>query len=370
MSYNLSPLSSCFPNQSSGCQPLYRNVAAPPQPLMGFYNGEIYNWRFIQDGSLAELCFPTTCDSEAILKLYEKMNDQPEFEHELCLALDGVFAFAVIYGDEFMAARDPIGVKPLYWGTDAGERKLFSSEMKVIEDSCDEMAAFPPGHFYLDSSLISTIAARALRGSDHPLRSFSIGLDREAPDAVAARKIAHFLGTQHHECYFSVQEGIELITQLIWHLETYDVTSIRASTPMYFLFRHISKMGIKVVLSGEGADEIFGGYLYFHNAPDDAEFQKETIRRMEPGKTERPMEKWILRKAFEDKVGTQTTNAILGACVLQDDPFLPDEILWRQKEQFSDGVGYGWIDELIDHCSAQISDEEVAEFNRLKSLII
>uniref|UniRef100_A0A183CKS7 Asparagine synthetase [glutamine-hydrolyzing] n=1 Tax=Globodera pallida TaxID=36090 RepID=A0A183CKS7_GLOPA len=379
------------PNQSSGCQPLYRNVAAPPQPLMGFYNGEIYNWRFIQDGSLAELCFPTTCDSEAILKLYEKMNDQPEFEHELCLALDGVFAFAVIYGDEFMAARDPIGVKPLYWGTDAGERKLFSSEMKVIEDSCDEMAAFPPGHFYLDSSLISTIAARALRGSDHPLRSFSIGLDREAPDAVAARKIAHFLGTQHHECYFSVQEGIELITQLIWHLETYDVTSIRASTPMYFLFRHISKMGIKVVLSGEGADEIFGGYLYFHNAPDDAEFQKETIRRvnllstadclredkstmanslearvpfldkqflalamsiapahkrpkMEPGKTERPMEKWILRKAFEDK----------------DDPFLPDEILWRQKEQFSDGVGYGWIDELIDHCSAQISDEEMA----------
>uniref|UniRef100_A0A914IDQ2 Asparagine synthetase [glutamine-hydrolyzing] n=1 Tax=Globodera rostochiensis TaxID=31243 RepID=A0A914IDQ2_GLORO len=422
------------------------------QPLRGtteehqvIHNGEIYNWRFIRDGPLAELCFSTTCDSEAILKLYEKMHDQPEFEHELCLALDGVFAFAVIYGDEFMAARDPIGVKPLYWGTDAGGRKLFSSEMKVIEDSCVEMAAFPPGHFYtprlglvryyepdwfrwematgpadllalrhcliaatekrlmsdapigvllsggLDSSLISTIAARALRGSDHPLRSFSIGLDREAPDAVAARKIAHFLGTQHHECYFSVQEGIEVITQLIWHLETYDVTSIRASTPMYFLSRHISKMGIKVVLSGEGADEIFGGYLYFHNAPDDAEFQKETIRRvnrlstadclradkstmanslevrvpfldkqflalamsiapahkrpkMEPGKTERPMEKWILRKAFEDK----------------DDPFLPDEILWRQKEQFSDGVGYGWIDELIDHCSAQISDEEMA----------
>uniref|UniRef100_A0A183BZS6 Glutamine amidotransferase type-2 domain-containing protein n=1 Tax=Globodera pallida TaxID=36090 RepID=A0A183BZS6_GLOPA len=125
------------------------------QPLRGtteehqvIHNGEIYNWRFIRDGPLAELCFSTTCDSEAILKLYEKMHDQPEFEHELCLALDGVFAFAVIYGDEFMAARDPIGVKPLYWGTDAGGRKLFSSEMKVIEDSCDDMAAFPPGHFY------------------------------------------------------------------------------------------------------------------------------------------------------------------------------------------------------------------------------
>uniref|UniRef100_A0A915N750 Asparagine synthetase domain-containing protein n=1 Tax=Meloidogyne javanica TaxID=6303 RepID=A0A915N750_MELJA len=215
-----------------------------------------------------------------------------------------------------------------------------------------------------------------------------IGLDANAPDLVAARKLAAILGTEHHECYFS--EGIAALDKLIWHLETYDVTSIRASTPMYFLSKKITELGIKVVLSGEGADEIFGGYLYFHNAPNNEEFQKETIRRVnllstadclradkscmahslevrvpfldknflqlamninpeykrpkkEIGRGERPIEKWILRKAFER----------------EEDPFLPDEILWRQKEQFSDGVGYGWIDQLKDFCERQISDEEM-----------
>ena len=325
-------------------------------------------------------------------------------------------------------------------------RSLFSSEMKVIEDLCVELFAFPPGHFFtpklgfvryyepnwlraelasaepdmiklrdtlvwatekrlmsdapigvllsggLDSSLISAIAVRKMRSLGLTLRSFSIGLDADAPDLVAARGLARFLGTEHHEFHFSVQEGVAIMDRLIWHLETYDVTSVRASTPMFFLSQKISEMGIKVVLSGEGADEIFGGYLYFHNAPNDEEFQKETISRVnrlstadclradkscmanalevrvpfldkqflqtamsirpehkkpraEPSRGERPVEKWLLRKAFERK----------------EDPFLPDDILWRQKEQFSDGVGYGWIDELKDFCESQITDEEMAK---------
>jgi len=132
----------------------------------------------------------------------------------------------------------------------------------------------------LDSSLVSAIAARRMKELDLPLRSFSIGLDEHAPDLVAARQIAKYLKTEHHEFHFTIEEGISILKKLIWHLESYDVTSIRASTPMYFLSKYISDLGIKVVLSGEGADEIFGGYLYFHNAPNDEEFQKETIRRV------------------------------------------------------------------------------------------
>lgn len=424
------------------------------QPLQGsepnhqvIHNGEIYNHESLRQNELINFKFRTHCDSEPIIALYEKLRCKEEFEREMCLTFDGVFAFALIYEDEFMVARDPIGVKQFYWGTDSDGRKFFSSELKAIEDSCLEVFAFPPGHYFthkeglvryynpnwfnwelatnpmdllairngliqatekrlmsdapigvllsggLDSSLVSAIAVRKMHGLDnvgHKLRSFSIGLDANAPDLVAARKLAAILGTEHHECYFTVEEGIAALDKLVWHLETYDVTSVRASTPMYFLSKKITELGIKVVLSGEGADEIFGGYLYFHNAPNDEEFQKETIRRVnllstadclradkscmahslevrvpfldknflqlamninpeykrpkkEIGRGERPIEKWILRKAFER----------------EEDPFLPDEILWRQKEQFSDGVGYGWIDQLKAFCESQISDEDM-----------
>jgi asparagine synthase (glutamine-hydrolysing) len=237
----------------------------------------------------------------------------------------------------------------------------------------------------LDSSLTSAIAMRELKKQGRELHSFSIGLNSDSPDLKAARKVADFIGTQHHELYFSVKEGIEILKKLIWHLETYDVTSIRASTPMYFLSKKITQTGIRVVLSGEGADEIFGGYLYFKNAPNLDEFQKETIRRVRLLSTSdclradkstmahglearvpfldreflevamltvpqekqaasyRGIEKYILRKAFDTK----------------EKPYLPDEILWRQKEQFSDGVGYGWIDELIAYCETQVSDIEL-----------
>lgn len=409
------------------------------QPIQGtskawmVHNGEIYNHQNLRDTILKDHRFRTTSDSEVIVHLYE------EFGYDFCNLLDGMFAFVVINGDDFIAGRDPLGIKPLYYGVDERGRIYFASEMKAIADHCKTFSTFPPGHYYtqktgfvkyyrpqwedaskavedvdfdairgsltqavekrlmsdvpvgvllsggLDSSLISSIAARLLKNSGKKLKSFSIGLDANAPDAVAARKVAEFLGTEHHEVHFTIEQGIEVLDKLIWHLETYDVTSIRASTPMYFLSKAIRETGVKVVLSGEGADEVFGGYLYFRNAPSAADFQKETIERVQKlftadllradkstmahglearvpfldkaflelaikirpeekqPKTYNGIEKYILRKAFDTP----------------ERPYLPDEVLWRQKEQFSDGVGYSWIDTLIEYCSAQVTDEEM-----------
>jgi len=409
------------------------------QPIQGsksawmVHNGEIYNHQELRDTVLKHHTFRTTSDSEVIVHLYE------EYGYDLCNLLDGMFAFVVIDGDDYIAGRDPLGIKPLYYGLDERGRIYFSSEMKSIADQCQTFSTFPPGHYYtpqtgfvkyyrpqwedpakaveavnhsairetltqavekrlmsdvpvgvllsggLDSSLISSIAARLMKERGQQLRSFSIGLDAMAPDAFAARKVAEFLGTIHHEVHFTIEQGIEVLDKLIWHLETYDVTSIRASTPMYFLSKAITDMGVKVVLSGEGADEIFGGYLYFRNAPSAAAFQKETIERVQKlftadllradkstmahglearvpfldkqflelavkinpedkqPKTYDNVEKYILRKAFDTP----------------EQPYLPDEVLWRQKEQFSDGVGYSWIDTLIEYCSARVTDEEL-----------
>lgn len=217
------------------------------------------------------------------------------------------------------------------------------------------------------------------------LHSFSIGLPG-APDTEAALEVAEYLGTKHHAFTFTVQEGLDALHDVIYHLETYDVTTIRASTPMYLLSRKIKGMGVKMVLSGEGSDEIFGGYLYFHAAPDRESFHSETVRRVknlhladclrankstsawgvearvpfldkqflevcmgidpkEKMISNDKIEKYILRKAFD------TTN--------EPDvkPYLPDKILWRQKEQFSDGVGYSWIDALKDNANIQVTDE-------------
>ncbi|KAK7466999.1 asparagine synthetase [Stygiomarasmius scandens] len=285
----------------------------------------------------------------------------------------------------------------------------------------------------LDSSLIASIAARetekvaraqlelrqkklqeAISGPPTPtpglineettlvswpqLHSFSIGLEN-SPDLLAARKAAHFLGTVHHEYTFTVQEGLDAIPEVIYHLETFDVTTVRASTPMYLLSRKIKAMGVKMVLSGEGSDEIFGGYLYFHAAPDPKSFHQECVRRvknlhtsdclrankstmawglearvpfldkefLEAAMNVNPeekmfsknksqefdadgcpkMEKYILRKAFD--------------CAPDGKPYLPRSILWRQKEQFSDGVGYSWIDGMKDQAAATVSDELFAK---------
>ena len=242
----------------------------------------------------------------------------------------------------------------------------------------------------LDSSITSAIAKKysqkRIESNDKQpawwpqLHSFSVGLEG-SPDLAAAKKVADYIGTIHHEIVFTIQEGLDAIKDVIYNLETYDITTIRASTPMYLMARVIKSMGIKMVLSGEGADELFGGYLYFHKAPNAREFHEETVRKLDKlhmydclrankslaawgveGRVpfldkefidvamslnpkdkminDERMEKWILRKVFED--------------------YLPKEIVWRQKEQFSDGVGYSWIDTLKTVVENLISDEQLA----------
>lgn len=247
----------------------------------------------------------------------------------------------------------------------------------------------------LDSSIIAAITQKFSKKrieSDSKeaawwpqLHSFAIGLEG-SPDLIAAQKAADYIGTVHHEVHFTIQEALDALADVIYHIETYDITTVRASTPMYLLARVIKSMGIKMVLSGEGSDELFGGYLYFHKAPDAKEFHEELVRKMSklhlydclrankslmawgvegrvpfldkefidiamslnpsdkmnirlPDGKQR-MEKWILRKAFED--------------------MLPEEICWRQKEQFSDGVGYNWIDTLKKMTEEKVSDAEFA----------
>jgi asparagine synthase (glutamine-hydrolysing) len=241
----------------------------------------------------------------------------------------------------------------------------------------------------LDSSVTSALtkmyAEKRVEENDQTqawypqLHSFAIGL-KGSPDLAAAQKVAKHIGSVHHEIIFTIQEGLDAIRDVIYHLETYDVTTVRASTPMYLMARAIKAMGIKMVLSGEGADELFGGYLYFHKAPNAKEFHEETVRklfklhqydclrankslaswgiegrvpfldkdfmdvamRLNPQDkmiTKERMEKWVVRKAFEK--------------------YLPESVAWRQKEQFSDGVGYSWIDELKVVANTQVTDDQL-----------
>ncbi|EGG22449.1 asparagine synthetase [Cavenderia fasciculata] len=437
----------------SGAQPLLNE----DETIALTVNGEIYNHKALRELYLSsgKHTFKTHSDCEPILHAYEEEGDN------FVDSLSGDFAF-VLYDTKtksYLAARDPIGVVPLYigWGKDGST--WFASEMKALKDDCVRFQSFPPGHYYssktkefiryynpkwfdehvpefqteaqalalikesfekavvsrmmcdvpygvllsggLDSSLVASIASRHAekRTEDNEqspawwprLHSFCIGL-KDAPDLAAARDVAKYLGTAHHEFNFTVQEGIDALPDVIRHLETYDVTTIRASTPMYFLSRKIKAMGVKMVLSGEGSDEVFGGYLYFHNAPSKEEFHKECCRRIKAlhnfdclrankstmawgvearvpfldkhfletamaidpvhklctdPEGKKRMEKYILRKAFA------TTGA--------EKPYLPDSVLWRQKEQFSDGVGYSWIDGLRDHAESEVSDEEFAK---------
>jgi asparagine synthase (glutamine-hydrolysing) len=241
----------------------------------------------------------------------------------------------------------------------------------------------------LDSSLIASITNNLIQNDEsvwgNKLHSFSIGLEG-APDLIYAKKVADYLGTVHHEINFTVQDGIDCLSDLIYHLETYDITTIRASTPMFLLSRIIKSMGIKMVLSGEGADEVFGGYLYFHNAPNDEEFHNECISRVsnlhhfDCLRANKSTMSWGVeaRVPFLDKSFLETTMNIHPALKLDSQDkiekyilrsafdceasngknYLPNEILWRQKEQFSDGVGYNWIDGLKEFCNSNISDEE------------
>lgn len=431
---------------TSGKQPLF----SEDKKLVLAANGEIYNHMELRKQFEGKYNFQTKSDCEIILALYREKG--ASFLDEL----NGIFGFALYDAEknEYLIARDHMGIIPLYMGWDKDGTFYVASELKALERYCTKIELFPPGHYLhssdgklkrwwsrdwmqfeavqenetsledlrkaldaavkrqlmsdvpygvllsggLDSSITSALAKKYadkrvetgdMEGAWYPrLHSFAIGLEG-SPDLAAAQKVADHLGTVHHEINFTVQEGLDAIQDVIYHVETYDITTIRASTPMFLLARAIKAMGIKMVLSGEGADEIFGGYLYFHKAPSAKDFHDENVRKLDKlhmydclrankslaswgiegrvpfldkefldvamrlnpkdkmiiagkngSRNRQAMEKWVLREAFGD--------------------LLPEAVAWRQKEQFSDGVGYSWIDSLKELVNKEVSDEQLA----------
>jgi asparagine synthase (glutamine-hydrolysing) len=407
------------------------------------YNGEIYNYPEIRKKYENLYKFSGNCDCQAIDVLWD------QYGPDLCQHINGMFAF-IIYNKktgEFFAARDHLGIIPLYIGTGRDGERYMSNELKCLSEDCVEVNILYPGHYItnewkqvqwykpewhnlslipknsinlqelndqlteairshmmvdvpfgllisggVDSSLIAAVTMRLVRegkvdiGSKgmKEVHSFCIGL-HDSPDLIAARKVAEYIGTTHHEFVYTVEEGIDAMPEVVYHLETFNPTTLRAGTPMYLMARKIKALGIKMVLTGEGADEIFGGYLYFHKAPNEIEFHKETVRKVQdlyrydllrankamlsfgvevrPPFLHRPfveyamsidpkdkhpknnslhIEKYILRKAFDD----------------EKNPYIPSDVLWRQKEQFSDGVGYRWMEGIQAYVNDLISDEE------------
>ena len=421
----------------SGAQPLI----SPDGKLVLGVNGEIYNHRDLRN-EFPDFDFRTSSDCEVILALFQRYGT--DFLNRLNGIY--AFVLWDSESEHYLIARDPIGVMPLYYGRDENGMLWVASELKAIEPQCVQVQAFPPGHsldsndgeirrWYqpswrefdnattpanptdlrqtletaihrqlmcdvpygvllsggLDSSLVASIAQRysdkRIESDDRDqawwprLHSFAIGL-QDSPDLAAARIAAEAIGTQHHEFHYTVDEGLDALADVIRHIETFDVTTIRASTPMFLLARRIKAMGIKMVLSGEGADEIFGGYLYFHKAPNAQAFHEETVRKIEKLhqfdclRANKSMAAWGVeaRVPFLDLEFVDYAMSMDPAAKMAGDGkpekgvlreagrgLLPEEILWRQKEQFSDGVGYGWIDALKDHAEAQVSDRELSE---------
>lgn len=422
----------------SGRQPLF----SPDKKQVLAVNGEIYNHQSIRRRYQDRFQFQTGSDCEVILALYRERGDG--FLDEL----DGIFAFALydVERDEYLIARDPIGVIPLYYGYDKEGRLYVASELKALEGQCDSYSVFPPGHvltkrdtkprrYYerdwfsydsvkdnpasvdelrealeasvrrqmmsdvpygvllsggLDSSVISAVAQkyagnRVETGGKEAawwprLHSFAVGL-RGAPDLLKARLVAEHIGTVHHEINYTIQEGLDALSDVVYFTETYDVTTIRASTPMYLLARVIKSMGIKMVLSGEGADEVFGGYLYFHKAPSARAFHEETVRKLSKLylydclRANKSLAAWgvegrvpFLDTEFLDvamrinPAAKMCPGAVMEKKILREafSSLLPQEVAWRQKEQFSDGVGYSWIDTLKQITASSVSDEELA----------
>ena len=422
---------------ASGKQPLF----SPDKKLVLAANGEIYNHRELRQQFESNYDFQTQSDCEIILALYKEKGvhflddlngifgfaiydvEQDAYliarDHMGIIPLyigwdkNGTFFVAselkalesicskieLFPPGHYLQSKDQKFVK--WYNRDWTEYDAVKENATSIQDIKEALEAavhrqlmsdVPYGVLLsggLDSSVTSAIAKKyaqkRVESGDTTeawwpqLHSFSVGLE-DSPDLAAAQKVADHIGTVHHEIKFTIQEGLDAIKDVIYNLETYDTTTIRASTPMYLMARVIKSMGIKMVLSGEGADELFGGYLYFHKAPNAKEFHQETVRKLEKlhmydclrankslaawgieGRVpfldkefmdvamrinpqdkmingER-MEKWVVRKAFED--------------------MLPESVAWRQKEQFSDGVGYSWIDTLKELVEQEISDEQM-----------
>lgn len=422
----------------SGRQPLY----SKDRNLVLAVNGEIYNHLNIRNQYANKYEFQTNSDCEVILALYQEKG--PDFLEELngifafalydrekdvyVIGRDHMGIIPLYqgwdqYGNYYVASE----LKALegycnriqeflpghYLYSKDGEMKRWYTRdwmeydavkdnetdiavlRKALEDAVHRqlMSDVPYGVLLsggLDSSIISAVAkkyaSKRIESGDTQeawwpqLHSFAVGLVG-SPDLAAAKKVAEHIGTIHHEIHFTVQEGLDAVRDVIYHLETYDVTTVRASTPMFLLARVIKSMGVKMVLSGEGSDELFGGYLYFHKAPDAKALHDETVRKLSKlhlydclrankalcawgveGRVpfldkefmdvamrinpkdkmsgDERMEKWVLRKAFED--------------------YLPESVAWRQKEQFSDGVGYNWIDSLKELTAKEVTDEQLA----------
>ena len=409
------------------------DVAGGKQPLLNedgrvtlVCNGEIYNHRELRAGLEGRHCFRTRSDSEVILHLYEEKGP-------LCVQdLDGMFAFVVTDGERFLAARDPLGIKPLYVGRDKETGVWFASELKSLPATCRGIAELPPGSFmteqgvvqrwfiprwieprndpeppdprvlaekldtavtkrlmsdvplgvFLSGGLDSSVIAALVRRQIHELHSFAVGLE-DSPDLVAARRVAEHLGTQHREYVYSAQEAVRVLETVIAHLESYDSALIRSAVPCYFVSKLTSEH-VKVVLTGEGSDEVFAGYRYFKGIDDPAALHRECVQllrglyninlqrvdrmtmahalegrvpfldvgflawamALDPvekvHRSNRP-EKWLLRRAFED--------------------LLPAEIVWRGKQEFAEGCGSEQV--LKDHGERAVSD---ADFGRAAEL--
>lgn len=421
----------------SGKQPLYSKDGN----LVLAVNGEIYNHKEIRS-RYPEYEFLTHSDCEVILALYkdkgvdlfEDLNGIFAFalydvENDICLiGRDhmGIIPLYMGYDDhgQFYVASELKALEgvcpnvqeflPGYYMCSAEgnelkrwykrdwmeydnvkDNKSDENELRVALESAVHrqlMSDVPYGVLLsggLDSSIISAIAKRyaARRIEDDnqteawwpQLHSFAVGL-KDSPDLVASKKVAEYIGTVHHEINFTVEEALDALSDVIFHIETYDVTTVRASTPMYLLARFIKSMGVKMVLSGEGADELFGGYLYFHKAPDAKAFHEETVRKLDRLhlydclRANKSLAAWgvegrvpFLDKEFmdvamrlnpQDKMcGNGKIEKYILRKTFQD--YLPESVAWRQKEQFSDGVGYNWIDSLKEMAEKKVSDKQM-----------
>ncbi|ARC91535.1 asparagine synthetase B [Vibrio coralliilyticus] len=422
---------------NSGAQPLY---SADKKHILAV-NGEIYNHKEIRARYEGKYDFQTDSDCEVILALYQDMGADlleelngifafvlyDEEKDTYLVGRDHIGIIPLYQGyDEhgnYYVASEMKALVPVcktvsefppgcYYGSGDAEPQRYyirdwneyaavqgnSTSKEELTEALEAavkrqlMTDVPYGVLLsggLDSSITSAVAKRfaAMRIEDDEkseawwpqLHSFAVGLEG-APDLKAAREVADKIGTVHHEMTYTIQEGLDAIRDVIYHIETYDVTTIRASTPMFLMGRKIKAMGIKMVLSGEGADEIFGGYLYFHKAPNAKEFHEETVRKLlalnmfDCARANKSLAAWgvegrvpFLDKEFidvamrlnpEDKMcgNGKMEKHILRECF---EHYLPDSIAWRQKEQFSDGVGYSWIDTLKEVAEAKVSDQQM-----------
>lgn len=390
----------------AGMQPFVKNNT------MFVCNGEIYNHRLFKTGQ--EM---SASDCEVVMNLIDKHGIEETLEK-----INGDFAFVYRSNDRFLAARDPVGVRPLFYTRYAKDSIAFASEVKALLFLKTKVHIFPPGHFYdsyiddfvcyyrgywgvtmqeenvikerlvnaveerlnnterdigfllsggLDSSLIASIAQRKMG----KIKTFSIGLEG-SPDLEAARKVSKYLDTDHTEVTFTVEEGITVIPSVIRSLESYDTTTIRASVPMWLLCKYIKEnTPCRYIFSGEGSDEVLGGYLYFHGAPSTEQFAYENMRRLKlihqfdglradrcAGAHGLDLIVPFLDKNFIDccmKVDQNLKRDEIEKKILREAfvGYLPDEVLWRQKDGMSDAVGTNWVEELKKFTETEVSDE-------------